>query len=231
MLLNAITHRPATTQLLYVIPHRTATTPGWMSVRTRRGLIAITCAVTAAKDTRLQGTALLRRSWLQLNLQLWPPPPPPTAFQLQVIVLPKRGVASEPERTVTIDSVKRTTTVRELKLMIKNKTGIHAGHFRLCSGRHVLDGDRTVASYGIAKDDRLHMLARLRGGGSNLQLYGGRVEADGPITCAASPWGACGSSAGGGDQSQVRQGLAPLRISQAPVPRPSDPGPKGGGVA
>jgi hypothetical protein len=74
--------------------------------------------------------------------------------------------------------------VRELKLMIKNKTGIHAGHFRLCSGRHVLDGDRTVASYGIAKDDRLHMLARLRGGGSNLQLYGGRVEADGPITCA-----------------------------------------------
>ena len=184
MLLNAITHRPATTQLLYVIPHRTATTRGWMSVRTRRGLIAITCAVTAAKDTRLQGTALLRRSWLQLNLQLWPPPPPPIVFQLQVIVLPKRGVASEPERTVTIDSVKRTTTVRELKLMIKNKTGIHAGHFRLCSGRHVLDGDRTVASYGIAKDDRLHMLARLRGGGANLQLYGGRVEADGPITCA-----------------------------------------------
>ncbi len=140
MLLNAITHRPATTQLLYVIPHRTATTRGWMSVRTRRGLIAITCAVTAApKDTRLQGTALLRRSWLQLNLQLWPPPPPLIVFQLQVImiVLPKRGVASEPERTVTIDSVKRTTTVRELKLMIKNKTGIHAGHFRLCTRRRV----------------------------------------------------------------------------------------------
>jgi hypothetical protein len=71
--------------------------------------------------------------------------------------------------------------VRELKLLIKNKAGIHPGHFRLSHSRHVLDGDRTVASYGIAKDDRLHMLGRLRGGGPDLQVFGGRVEAECPI--------------------------------------------------
>jgi hypothetical protein len=70
--------------------------------------------------------------------------------------------------TLTFD-VKPTDTIDNLKGQIKVKQGI-TFKFRLVTGGHQLEDNRTVSDYNIEKETTLHMLHWIKGGGKILIL-------------------------------------------------------------
>lgn len=66
-----------------------------------------------------------------------------------------------------------TYTIDQIKMMIDDAWGIPADQQRLiCFGTQLEDG-RTVSSYGIQRENTLHLVLRLRGGGDGPEpLYG-----------------------------------------------------------
>ena len=66
-------------------------------------------------------------------------------------------------------NVKPSDTVDNLKGQIKVKEGI-TFKFRLVTGGHQLEDNRTVSDYNIEKETTLHMLHWIKGGGKILIL-------------------------------------------------------------
>ncbi|TKW29749.1 hypothetical protein SEVIR_3G416300v4 [Setaria viridis] len=66
--------------------------------------------------------------------------------------------------TLALD-VSPSDTVGEVKARIQARERVAAGQQRLVfAGRHLDDGRRTLADYGVGKEANLHLLLRLRGG-------------------------------------------------------------------
>lgn len=60
-----------------------------------------------------------------------------------------------------------------LKLKIQRKVGVLSKEQRLLFTQHELEDDRSLSDYNITKDSTIHLLGRLRGGGSQFQYSGG----------------------------------------------------------
>ncbi|KAK0612792.1 hypothetical protein B0T17DRAFT_583367 [Bombardia bombarda] len=76
--------------------------------------------------------------------------------------------------TITLD-VRLRQTIEEVKEMILLKEGIPTNKQRLIFAGIQLEDDRTLAFYGVDRESTLHLVFRLRGGGTNLfVLYKGK---------------------------------------------------------
>ena len=60
------------------------------------------------------------------------------------------------------------TTIESLKVLIQNKEGIPPDQQRLIFDSKQLENERSLSDYGIKDNDIIHLVLRLRGGGSSL---------------------------------------------------------------
>jgi len=72
------------------------------------------------------------------------------ALAMNITIVTSKG------KTVAMNA-RQNETVADVKDFVYDTTGIHQGTQRLYKGNELLEGDNTLASYGIADGDTLHV--------------------------------------------------------------------------
>ena len=71
-------------------------------------------------------------------------------------------------KTRTINEVRKTDSVDDLKNKVREKTGIPIHEQRLIFGGKQLESGKLLSEYRIGRDANLHLILRLKGGTKNL---------------------------------------------------------------